>query len=110
LLRLTVCRKKLPFVHGCLIQVLIVVKKDTAKHQDENILERGVNMNGFTNTGFYELIYKNERFSFLQYIRKDVICDVCYITLKNVITGETMTFDKSEVRGLRIAGEEATAS
>ncbi|MBT2684071.1 hypothetical protein [Bacillus sp. ISL-37] len=67
-------------------------------------------MKGFTKTGFYELIYKNERFSFLQYIRKDVICDVCYITLKNVITGETMTFDKSEVRGLKIAGEEANAS
>ncbi|WP_226642034.1 hypothetical protein [Mesobacillus subterraneus] len=67
-------------------------------------------MNGFTKTGFYELIYKNERFSFLQYIRKDVICDVCYITLKNVITGETMTFDQSEVRGLILAGEEANAS
>jgi hypothetical protein len=76
----------------------------------KNILERGVNMNGFTKTGFYELIYKNEHFSFLQYIRNDEICDVCYITLKNVITGETMTFDKSEVRGLKIAGEEANAS
>ena len=67
-------------------------------------------MNGFSKTGFYELIYKNERFSFLQYIRKDVICDVCYITVKNVITGETMTFDKSEVRGLKITAEEANAS
>ncbi|WP_079509365.1 hypothetical protein [Mesobacillus jeotgali] len=67
-------------------------------------------MNGFTNSDFYELIYKNERFSFLQYIRKDIICDVCYITLKNVITGETMTFDKSEIRGLRLASEEANAS
>ncbi|MBT2677926.1 hypothetical protein J7E38_02880 [Bacillus sp. ISL-35] len=67
-------------------------------------------MKGFTKTDFYELIYKNERLSFLQYIRKDIICDVCYITLKNVITGETMTFDKSEIRGLRIAGDEANAS
>jgi hypothetical protein len=83
----------------------MVVYKDTAKHQDEYILERGINMNGFTKNGFYELIYKNEHFSFLQYIRKDVICDVCYITLKNVITGETLTFDKSEIRGFRIAGE-----
>ncbi|RSD26184.1 hypothetical protein [Mesobacillus subterraneus] len=67
-------------------------------------------MKVFSTEGFYELIYKNERFSFLQYIRKDIICDVCYITLKNVITGETMTFNQSEIRGLRIAGEEANAS
>jgi hypothetical protein len=88
----------------------MVVYKDTAKHQDENILERGINMNGFTKNGFYELVYNNERFSFLQYIRKDIICDVCYITLKNVITGETLTFDKSEIRGLQISGKEANAS
>lgn len=67
-------------------------------------------MKSFTENGFYELTYKNERFSFLQYIRKDVICDVSYITLKNIITGETMTFEKSEIRGLEIAGEEANAS
>jgi hypothetical protein len=67
-------------------------------------------MKGFSKTDFYELIYKNERLSFLQYIRNDIICDVCYITLKNVITGETMTFDKSEIRGLRIAGDAANAS
>lgn len=67
-------------------------------------------MNGFNKQGFYELIYKNQRFSFLHYIRKDVICDVCYITLKNVITGETLTFDKSEIRGLQVIGEEANAS
>jgi hypothetical protein len=89
----------------------MVVYKDTANNTKmKYILERGVNMNGFTKTGFYELIYKNERFSFLQYIRKDVICDVCYITLKNVITGEMLTFDKSEIRGLQISGEEANAS
>jgi hypothetical protein len=89
----------------------MVVYKDTANNTKmKYILERGVNMNGFTKTGFYELIYKNERFSFLQYIRKDVICDVCYITLKNVITGEMLTFDKSEIRGLQITGEEANAS
>lgn len=67
-------------------------------------------MNGFTKNGFYELIYKNERFSFLQYIRKDIICDVCYITLKNVITGETFTFNQSEIRGFQLADEKANAS
>ncbi|HAQ08364.1 MAG TPA: hypothetical protein DCR24_12910 [Bacillus bacterium] len=67
-------------------------------------------MNGYKKQGFYELIYKNQRFSFLQYIRKDIICDVSYITLKNVITGETLTFDKSEIRGFRVSGAEATAS
>ncbi|WP_423407047.1 hypothetical protein AABM38_14345 [Heyndrickxia sp. MSNUG] len=67
-------------------------------------------MNGLTKNGFYELIYNNERFSFLQYIRKDIICDVCYITLKNVITGETITFKQSEIRGFQLAGEEANAS
>jgi hypothetical protein len=69
-----------------------------------------IKMNGFTTKGFYELIYKNERFSFLQYIRKDIICDVCYITLKNVITGETLTFDQSEISGFQLAGEKANAS
>jgi hypothetical protein len=69
-------------------------------------------MNGFIKKGFYELKYKNERFSFLQYLRKDVICGVIYITLKNVITGETLTFDQTEIRGmhLMITGDEASAS
>ncbi len=67
-------------------------------------------MNDYTSSGFYELIHKNDRFSFLQFMRKDVICDVCYITLKNVITGETLTLEQSEVSGLKVAAEKANAS
>ena len=69
-------------------------------------------MNGFFKKGFYELRYKNERFSFLQYLRKDVICGVSYLTLKNVITGETLTFDEAEIRGMQltVTGDEASAS
>lgn len=87
-----------------------MVYKDTANTKMKTSWKEEINMNGFTTKGFYELIYKNERFSFLQYIRKDIICDVCYITLKNVITGETLTFDRSEIRGFQITGEEANAS
>ncbi|KIY22652.1 hypothetical protein [Mesobacillus subterraneus] len=67
-------------------------------------------MNDFTSSGYYELTHKNDRFSFLQFMREDVICDVCYITLKNVIAGETLTFEQSEVSGLKKAGEKANAS
>jgi hypothetical protein len=88
----------------------MVVYKDTANTKMKTSWKEEINMNGFTKKGFYELIYKNERFSFLQYIRKDVICDVCYITLKNVITGETLTFDSSEIHGFQLTGEEANAS
>jgi hypothetical protein len=88
----------------------MVVYKDTANTKMKTSWKEEINMNGFTKKGFYELIYKNEHFSFLQYIRKDVICDVCYITLKNVITGETLTFDSSEIRGFQLTGEEANAS
>lgn len=87
-----------------------MVYNNKANNKMKKSWKEGLNMNGFKKQGFYELIYKNQRFSFLQYIRKDVICNVSYITLKNVITGETLTFNKSEVRGLRVTGEEANAS
>lgn len=62
--------------------------------------------------GYYELRYKNERYSFLQPLRKDVICGVGYITLKHVLTGETLTFEQTEIRGFRVTRpiEAASAS
>ncbi|WP_210365155.1 hypothetical protein [Bacillus sp. REN3] len=67
-------------------------------------------MNGFTDERFYDLVYKGERYSYLQFVRKDFICDVCYVTFKNVITGEMLTFDQTEVLGFRASGDELNAS
>ncbi|PLR98801.1 hypothetical protein [Bacillus sp. T33-2] len=58
-------------------------------------------MNIFRDNMFYKFTYKNKCFSFLQFIRMDMVCDVCYVTLKNVLTGEMFTFDQSEIDGVQ---------
>jgi hypothetical protein len=75
--------------------------KKTAHHLGKTSGKEGLKMNIFTDKGIYEVVYKGRHFSFLSFIRKDCICDVCYITLKNILTGEMFTFDKSGILGIR---------
>jgi hypothetical protein len=58
-------------------------------------------MNQFTENGIYEVVYRDTHFSFLQFIRTDIICDICYITWRNIITGEMFTFEESGIIGIR---------
>ncbi len=58
-------------------------------------------MNFFTESGVYEVVYRGTHFSFLNFIRMDSICDVRYVTLKNILTGEMYTFDYSGILGIR---------
>jgi len=58
-------------------------------------------MNLFTDNGIYEVVYRGTHFSFLSFIRMDYICDVRYVTLKNILTGEMYTFDYSGIVGIR---------
>ncbi|MDP4164451.1 MAG: hypothetical protein Q8898_15245 [Bacillota bacterium] len=47
--------------------------------------------------GFYELAYGTEKYNNLQFIRLDTICDVAYVTMKNVFTGEMLTFEQKKI-------------
>jgi hypothetical protein len=62
---------------------------------------RGIEMNLFTENGVYEVVYRGTHFSFLRFIRMDYICDVRYVTLKNIMTGEMYTFDYAGILGIR---------
>ncbi|CAM3738870.1 hypothetical protein [Mesobacillus zeae] len=67
-------------------------------------------MNRFTDNEVYEIIYDNKRFPFLQFIRIDQICDVCYVTLKNMVTGEMFTFEQGDILGVRETNPAGNAS
>ena len=67
-------------------------------------------MNGFKGNGLYEIKYRGSNFSFLEFIRMDRICNVCYLTLRNIITGEMYTFEESEITGIHEAGERGSVT
>lgn len=52
----------------------------------------------FTENGYYEVVYGNRSYPFLEFIRLDTICEKSYVTLKNVITGEFFTFEEEKIR------------
>ncbi|HLO11849.1 MAG TPA: hypothetical protein VK190_06415 [Pseudoneobacillus sp.] len=54
-----------------------------------------------SNLGFYEMDFNNNIFKHLQYIRIDKICEEIYVTMKNVITGEILTFEHSGINWIR---------
>ena len=60
--------------------------------------------------GLYEIVYRGSNFSFLEFIRMDHICNVWYITLRNIVTGEMFTFDESGIMGIHEAGIESKAA
>ncbi|MBY0120375.1 hypothetical protein [Bacillus sp. S/N-304-OC-R1] len=58
-------------------------------------------MEYFTDHLLFELVYEDILFEHLEFIRIDHICDVCYITLKNVITSAVYTFEQNKIKSLR---------
>lgn len=59
--------------------------------------KEGYPMKLFTENGYYEVVYENKCYQFLEFIRLDTICENTYVTLKNVITGEFFTFDEEKI-------------
>jgi|UPI00041849C5 hypothetical protein len=51
--------------------------------------------------GFYELAYDQNRYENLQFLRLDKICNVNYVTLKNVLTGEIITFEEAKINWIK---------
>lgn len=58
-------------------------------------------MNILYDNGLYELAYDDENYENLQFVRMDTICDVTYVTLKNVLTEEILTFEKEKIKDLK---------
>lgn len=50
-----------------------------------------------TEASYYEVVYDNQSYVNLEFIRLDTICEHTYITLKNIITGEFFTFDEKKI-------------
>lgn len=55
----------------------------------------------FSDSGFYEVDFNNSLFKHLQYIRMDTICEVLYVTMKDVLTGEILTFEQNGIKWIR---------
>lgn len=68
---------------------------NTSYHQLKKV---GQNMSGNRENGYYELVYNNRQYEYLEFIRLDTICEISYITLKNILTGEFFTFEENKVR------------
>lgn len=58
-------------------------------------------MNIFSSFDYYEVGYNNNLFKYLHYIRMDTICEVIYVTMKDGLTGEMLTFDHSGINWIR---------
>lgn len=55
----------------------------------------------FTENGYYEVVYEQEVYSFLEFIRLDTIEEYTYVTLKNIMTGEFYTFEEGKIMKIR---------
>ncbi|WP_442594043.1 hypothetical protein [Neobacillus sp. D3-1R] len=55
----------------------------------------------FSDCGYYEMDFQNMHFRHLQFVRMDKICEVLYVTMKNVLTGELLTFEHNEINWIR---------
>ncbi|MBT2691208.1 hypothetical protein J7I93_24030 [Bacillus sp. ISL-47] len=58
-------------------------------------------MNIIADNGFYEVEYDNEHYEHLEFVRIDHICEITYVTLKNILTGEVYTFDTERIKRFR---------
>lgn len=64
-------------------------------------------MSVYNENGYYEVIYNNKQYEYLEFIRLDTICGISYITLKSILTGEMYTFEEHMIgkitkRGFRL--------
>ncbi|MBP2239740.1 hypothetical protein J2Z40_000293 [Cytobacillus eiseniae] len=53
------------------------------------------------NDQYIEVVYEDETFEFLEFIRLDHICTITYITLMNVVTREIFTFEEEKIKTIR---------
>lgn len=51
--------------------------------------------------GFYNIKYEEEQYENLQFLRIDKICEVSYVTFKNVLQEDIMTFETKKIRGVQ---------
>lgn len=58
-------------------------------------------MNIIADNGFYEVEYENEYYEHLEFVRIDHICEITYVTLKNILTGEVYSFDTDRIKRFR---------
>lgn len=58
-------------------------------------------MEYYTDYRLIEVVYEDTLFEHLEFMRMDHICEVCYITLKNVITSEIYTFEQNKIKSFR---------
>ncbi|MBN6886899.1 hypothetical protein ACUXCC_004211 [Cytobacillus horneckiae] len=49
---------------------------------------------------FFEIVYDQQQFNYLEFIRIDYICDIVYMTFKNIFTSEMYTFEKEKISNL----------
>jgi hypothetical protein len=55
----------------------------------------------FSSFEYYEVDYNDHSFKYLHYIRMDTIREVIYVTMKDMLTGEMLTFDHSGINWIR---------
>ncbi|HYK72241.1 MAG TPA: hypothetical protein VEV44_03765 [Pseudoneobacillus sp.] len=55
----------------------------------------------FSDRGYYEMNFNNIQYRYLQFIRMDTICEILYVTMKNVLTGEMLTFEHKDINWIR---------
>lgn len=55
----------------------------------------------FTENGYYEVVYDNQVFKYLEFIRLDTIGEYTYVTLKNMMTSEVFTFEEGKISKIR---------
>ncbi|WP_026583055.1 hypothetical protein [Bacillus sp. J33] len=58
-------------------------------------------MNIIADNGLYEVEYENEHYEQLEFVRIDHICEISYVTFKNILTGEVYTFDMDRIKRVR---------
>ncbi|MGG5253977.1 hypothetical protein ACQYAD_10825 [Neobacillus sp. SM06] len=51
--------------------------------------------------GCFELFYDNHFYDNLEFMRMDAICGSTYITMKNILTGEFLTFEQNKITSVR---------
>ncbi len=51
--------------------------------------------------GCFELLYENNFYDNLEFVRLDSICGSTYITMQNILTGEFLTFDQNKITSVR---------
>ncbi len=51
--------------------------------------------------GFYKIEYEEELYENLQFLRMDKICEVSYVTFKNILQEDVMTFETKKISGVQ---------